>query len=319
MINKIELQAPARNLQALKIAIESGADAVYIGGESFGMKTSSKDFTKEEIIEGVNFAHDRGKKVYVTITLLPHEQDFVGLEKYLIELEEAKVDALIISEPGVLDIMKKVAPNMRLHLSTLANVNNYATANFWYEQGVRRIAASRELSLKEIQGIKASVPFDMEVEAFVHGGMCMSYSGRKLLTSYIATRDINLYSEDKKYNLVEEKRQGEYCPVYEDQGGTFFFSSRDLCMIEFIPELIKSGIDSFSIEGRMKDSSYVEVVVKAYRKAIDAFYEDPQNYSFDEAIMKDIRKSNYREYTTGFYLDKTKIYDQAYFENINTK
>lgn len=317
MINKIELQAPARDLETLKIAIESGADAVYIGGESYGMKTSSKDFTKEEIVKGVNFAHERGKKVYVAINLLPHNQDFVYLEDYLLELQEAKVDALIISEPGVLDTIRKVVPNMRLHLTTIANVNNYATANFWYEQGIRRVAVSRELSLKEIQGIKANIPFDMDIEAFVHGGMCMSYSGRKLLTSYISTRDINLYSENKKYNLVEEKRQGEYCPVYEDEGGTFFFSSRDLCMIEFIPEIIKSGIDSFSIEGRMKDAKYVETVVKAYRKAIDDFYKDPQNYKFDESLMKDIRNSNYREYTTGFYLEETKIYDEEYFKHLN--
>ncbi|SCH10880.1 peptidase U32 family protein [Romboutsia sp. 1001713B170207_170306_H8] len=316
MINKVELQAPARDLETLKIALEAGADAVYIGGESFGMKTSSKDFTKEDIIEGVNFAHERGKKVYVTINLLPHNQDFIGLEKYLLELEEANVDALIISEPGVLETINKVTPNMKLYLGTLANVNNYATANFWYDFGIRRIAVSRELSLKEIQGIKANIPFDMEVEAFVHGGMCMSYSGRKLLTSYISTRDINLYSEDKKYNLVEEKRPGEYCPVYEDENGTFFFSSRDLCMIEFIPELIKSGLSSFSIEGRKKDADYIENVVKAYRKVIDSFYEDPENYKFDESIMNEIRKGNKREYTTGFYLDETKIYDEEYFKSI---
>ncbi|MGL5330198.1 MAG: peptidase U32 family protein, partial [Peptostreptococcaceae bacterium] len=292
MINKIELQAPARDLNSLKIAIEAGADAVYIGGESFGMKTSSKEFTKEDIYEGVKFAHSKGKKVYVTITLLPHTNDFKELEEYLLELEEAKVDALIISEPGVLETIKKVVPNMKLHLSTLANVNNYATANFWYEQGIRRIALARELSLKEMQGIKSNIAFDMELEAFVHGGMCMSYSGRKLLTSYIATRDINIYSENKKYNLVEEKRQGEYCPVYEDEGGTFFFSSRDLCMIEFIPDLIKSGVDSFSIEGIQKDSEYVELVVKSYRKAIDDFYNNPNEYKFDEELMKNIRKSN---------------------------
>ena len=316
MIKKVELQAPARDLETLKVAVESGADAVYIGGESFGMKTSSKDFTKEEIIEGVNFAHERGKKVYVSITLLPHNQDFIGLENYLKELEEAKVDALIISEPGVLETIKKVVPNMKLHLGTLANVNNYATANFWYDQGVRRVAVSREISLKEIEGIKAKIPFDMEVEVFVHGGMCMSYSGRKLLTSYIATRDINLYSEDKKYNLVEEKRQGEYCPVYEDEGGTFFFSSKDLCMIEFIPELIKAGVTSFTIEGRKKDSDYIETVVKEYRKVIDSFYENPEDYTFDKSIMKEIRKSNHREYTTGFYLDETKVYDKEYFEKL---
>lgn len=316
MLKNIELQAPARDLDMLKAAINAGADAVYIGGESYGMKTSYKDFSKLDIVEGVKFAHSNGKKVYVTINLLPHNQDFVGLENYLLELQEANVDALIISEPGVLETIRKVVPNMRLHLSTLANVNNYATANFWYEQGIRRIAVSRELSLKEIQGIKQNVPFDLEVEAFVHGGMCMSYSGRKLLTSYISTRDINLYSEDKKYNLVEEKRQGEYCPVYEDEGGTFFFSSRDLCMIEYIPELVKSGIDCFSIEGRMKDSDYVESVVKIYRKAIDDFYANPENYKFDESVMNEVRKSNYREYTTGFYLDETKVYDNDYFENL---
>jgi len=316
MLKKIELQAPARDLDMLKVAINAGADAVYIGGESYGMKTSSKDFSNEDIVEGVNFAHSKGKKVYVTINLLPHNQDFIGLEKYLLELQEANVDALIISEPGVLETIRKVVPNMRLHLSTLANVNNYATANFWYEQGIRRIAVSRELSLKEIQGIKKNIPFDLEVEAFVHGGMCMSYSGRKLLTSYISTRDINLYSEDKKYNLVEEKRQGEYCPVYEDEGGTFFFSSRDLCMIEFIPELVKSGIDCFSIEGRMKDSNYVESVIKIYRKAIDDFYNNPEDYKFDESVMNEVRNSNYREYTTGFYLDETKVYDEDYFEKL---
>lgn len=316
MINKVELQAPARDLETLKIAIESGADSVYIGGESFGMKTSSKDFTKEEIIEGVNFAHERGKKVYVTINLLPHNQDFIGLERYLLELEEAKVDALIISEPGVLDTIRKVVPNMKLHLGTLANVNNYATANFWYDLGIKRVAISRELSLKEIQGIKANIPFDMEIEAFVHGGMCMSYSGRKLLTSYISTRDISIYSEEKNYNLVEEKRPGEYCPVYEDENGTFFFSSRDLCMIEYIPELIKSGLTSFIIEGRKKDSDYIETVVKVYREAIDEFYINPKGYNFNKSLMNEIRKNNKREYTTGFYIDETKVYDEEYFESI---
>ncbi|MBF1058255.1 MAG: U32 family peptidase, partial [Peptostreptococcus sp.] len=251
-MERVELLAPAGDLERLKIAIEYGADAVYLGGENFGMRTAAKNFSNEDIKEGVKYAHKRGKKVFVTVNIIPHNKDFDGLAEYLIELEKAGVDALIASDPGVISVIKDTIPNMEIHLSTQANTTNYHSANFWYKQGVKRVVIARELSFTEIKELRDNIPEDMDVEAFMHGAMCISYSGRCLISNYMTGRDANRGSCAQscrwKYSLVEEKRPGEYYPVYEDERGTFFFNSKDLCMIEYVPELIDSGITSLKIE-----------------------------------------------------------------------
>ncbi|HSQ33471.1 MAG TPA: U32 family peptidase [Peptostreptococcaceae bacterium] len=315
-MNKIELLAPAGDLERLKIAIEYGADAVYIGGEFLGMRAAAKNFSKEDMAEGVKFAHERGKKVFVTVNVIPHNEDFKGIEEYLLGLEEVGVDAVIVSDPGVLSVVKEVIPNMEIHLSTQANNTNYLSAKFWYKQGVKRVVMARELSFEEIKEIRKNTPEDMDIEAFVHGAMCMSYSGRCLISNYMTGRDANRGACAQpcrwKYNLVEETRPGEYFPVYEDEQGTFFFNSKDLCMIEYIPELVECGITSFKIEGRMKTAYYVATVIRAYRAAIDAYYKDPENWKFDPTWMEELKKGSHRNYTTGFYEKKPDTQDQNY-------
>lgn len=312
-MHKVELLAPARDLEQLKIALNYGADSVYIGGEVLGMDSSDKNFSQEELIEGVKFAHERGKRVYVTVNVLPHNDDFKNLDKYLIGLEEAKVDAIIIVDPGVLAIAKKIVPNMEVHLGSQANITNYATANFWHKQGVKRVTVARELSFKEMSDLKAKVPFDMEIEAFIHGPICISYSGRRLISNYLNARnnkiDFTDYSDVLDYNLTEEKRKGEYYPVYEDKRGTFFYNSKDLCMIEFIPELIKTGLSSLKIEGRMKSSYHLASIVRAYKMAIDEFYKNPEEWKFNDSWLEEIKKGSSRDFTTGFYLDETVEYN----------
>ncbi|RDY24822.1 U32 family peptidase [Romboutsia maritimum] len=307
-MHKAELLAPAGDLERLKIAITYGADAVYIGGEYFGMRSSARNFTKEEMKEGIDFAHEKGKKVYVTVNVIPHNNDFLNLEEYLLELQKLGVDAFILADAGVLDIVKRVVPDMEIHLSTQANTTNYVSANFWHNQGIKRIAMARELSCEEISEIRAKTPLDMDIEVFVHGAMCISNSGRCLISNYMESKDVNQKSfaqaDKSNYSLVEEKRPGEYYPIYEDERGTFFFNSKDLCMIEYLPELIKSGITSLKIEGRMKSSYYIASVVRAYRMAIDAFYEDSQNWTFNPLWLEEIQKSSHRHFTTGFYLEK---------------
>ena len=315
-MNKIELLSPAGDLEILKIAIEYGADAVYIGGEFLGMRAAAKNFSKEDMAEGVKFAHERGKKVFVTVNVIPHNEDFKGIEEYLLGLEEVGVDAVIVSDPGVLSVVKEVIPNMEIHLSTQANNTNYLSAKFWYKQGVKRVVMARELSFEEIKEIRKNTPEDMDIEAFVHGAMCMSYSGRCLISNYMTGRDANRGACAQpcrwKYNLVEETRPGEYFPVYEDEQGTFFFNSKDLCMIEYIPELVECGITSFKIEGRMKTAYYVATVIRAYRAAIDAYYKDPENWKFDPTWMEELKKGSHRNYTTGFYEKKPDTQDQNY-------
>lgn len=305
-MHQVELLAPASDLNKLKVSIENGADAVYIGGETFGMKSSMKSFSKEEMIEGVKFAHENGKKVYVNVNLIPHNEDFRSLDEYLLELEECNVDALIIGDPGVLDTIKRVTPNMEIHLNDQANTTNYLTANFWYNQGIKRVNVSKELSLVEVAQIRAKTPLDMEIEAFVQGEMIISYSGRSLISSFMSGNkfDSQYDFEDLswKYSLTEEKRPGEYYPVYEDKGGTFLFNSKDLCMINNIEDIVKSGITSLRIEGRMKCDSYLATIVRTYRKAIDEFYKNPDDYKVDPKWMEEIQNLTHREYTTGFYL-----------------
>lgn len=318
-MHKVELLAPAADLESLKIAIAYGADAVYIGGESYGMKTSSKNFSKEDMLEGIRFAHEKGKKVYVSVNLVPHNDDFRELEEYLLELEEIGTDAVVISDPGVLEVVKRVLPNMEIHLGTQANINNYVSANFWYNQGIKRVVVSRELSCEEIAGIRAKTPLDMDIETYVHGAICLSYSGRPLLSNYLTAKDVEIDLSNKSYNLVEEKRQGEYCPIYEDKGGTFFFNSKDLCMINFLPELIKSGVTTLSLEGRMKEPEYIASLVRVYKMALDAFYKDPENWTYDSVWMDEIRKISNRPFTSGFYLDETEEKEGVFKNDSKTK
>ncbi|MEW8973207.1 MAG: U32 family peptidase [Tissierellaceae bacterium] len=315
-MNRVELLAPAGDLEKLKMAIIYGADAVYLGGESFGLRKSSKNFSLDEIADGVNFVHDNGKKIYVTLNIVPHNEDLDGLEEYVTKLYELKVDAVIVSDPGMFSIIKRTVPNLPIHISTQASVTNYETIMFWYNLGAKRVVLARELSLKEIKEITSKIPEDMEIEAFVHGAMCMSYSGRCLLSNYMTGRDANrgdcAHPCRYKYHLVEEKRPGEYFPVYEDEDGTFIFNSKDLCMIEYLPELIKSGIKSFKIEGRVKSSYYVSSVIRAYRMALDEYYMDPENFVYKSKWIDEVKKVSHRDFTTGFYFGRPSGEAQVY-------
>ncbi|MDO4710450.1 MAG: U32 family peptidase [Peptostreptococcaceae bacterium] len=316
MTKKVELLAPAGDLEKLKTAIIYGADAVYIGGESFGMRTASKNFTFEEMKEGIRFCHERNKKLYVTLNIIPHNDDFEGLKEYLLFLDEIDVDAVIVADPGVLMMVKEHIPNMEIHLSTQANNTNFYSARFWYDQGIRRIVTARELSFDEIRRFRDSIPEDMEIESFVHGAMCISYSGRCLMSNYMTGRDANrgacAHPCRWKYSLVEEKRPGEYFPIEEDESGTYIFNSKDLCLIDSIREIVESGIDSLKIEGRVKTAYYVATIVRAYRIAIDSYYEDPANYKFDPDLLEEVKKASYRDFTHGFYKDKPSSDSQNY-------
>ncbi|EPY2282884.1 peptidase U32 family protein [Clostridium sporogenes] len=306
-IKKPELLAPAGNLEKLKTAINFGADAVYLGGSRLNLRAFADNFTDEQLQEGIKYAHDRGRKVHVTINVFPRNEDFNGLEEYLKKLYEFKVDAIIVSDPGIIMTARETVPNLEIHLSTQANTVNFKTIDFWYKQGIKRTVLARELTLEEIKTIREKIEKDCELEAFVHGSMCMSYSGRCLLSNYMTGRDSNRGACAQpcryKYYLMEEKREGEYFPVVEDDKGTYIMNSKDMCMIEYIPELVQSGIDSFKIEGRMKSSFYVATVVKAYREAIDAYFKDPENYTFKERWMYYLKKASHRAYFTGFYFN----------------
>ncbi len=318
-MNKIELLAPAGDLEKLKMAITYGADAVYLGGESFGLRKASKNFSTMQIREGVQFAHERDKKIYITLNIVPHDKDMVGLEEYLLELQDINVDAVIVADPGMYSVVKRTIPDMDIHISTQASVTNFETIMFWYNLGVRRVVLARELSFEEIKNITSKLPSDLEIEAFVHGAMCMSYSGRCLISNYLTGRDANMgdctHPCRFKYNLVEETRPGQYFPVFEDEEGTFIMNSKDLCMIEHIPELVESGIKSFKIEGRVKSSYYVATIIRAYRMAIDDYLKDPQHYVFKEKYKDEIEKTSYRAFTTGFYFgkptDEAQVYDTS--------
>ncbi|WP_080287074.1 peptidase U32 family protein, partial [Clostridium botulinum] len=306
-MKKPELLAPAGNLEKLKTAINFGADAVYLGGSKLNLRAFADNFTDDELQEGIKYAHDRGRKVHVTINVFPRNEDFNGLEEYLKKLYEFNVDAIIVSDPGIIMTARETVPNLEIHLSTQANTVNFKTINFWYKQGVKRTVLARELTLEEIKTIREKIEKDCQLEAFVHGSMCMSYSGRCLLSNYMTGRDSNRGACAQpcryKYYLMEEKREGEYFPILEDDKGTYIMNSKDMCMIEHIPELVQSGIDSFKIEGRMKSSFYVATVVKAYREAIDAYFEDPENYTFKERWMDYLKKASHRAYFTGFYFN----------------
>lgn len=315
---KIELLVPASNLEVLKVAVMYGADAVYIGGEAFGLRAKAKNFTLDEICQGVQFAHQYQCKVYITANILAHNYDLEGACVYFEELKKAAPDALIISDPGMFKIAKKVWSEVDIHISTQANNTNYMTYQFWWEQGAKRVVTARELSLAEIRQIREHIDEKMEIETFIHGAMCISYSGRCLLSSFMAGQDANrgacTHPCRWKYAVVEEQRPGEYMPVYENERGTYIFNSKDLCMIEHIPELIKAGIDSFKIEGRMKTALYVATVARTYKMAIEDFLKSEDLYRSNlEFYKSEIRKCTYRQYTTGFFFGKpnenTQIYD----------
>ena len=323
-MRKTELLIPAGSLDVLKTAVIYGADAVYIGGEAFGLRAKARNFSIEEMQVGIAFAHERGVKVYVTANILAHNGDLPGVEAYFKELKQAEPDALIISDPGVFDIARRVLPDTDIHISTQANNTNYGTYQFWHRMGAKRVVSARELSLEEIRQIRANIPQDMEIESFIHGAMCISYSGRCLLSNFLTGRDANqgacTHPCRWKYSLVEETRPGEYMPVYEGEQGTYIFNSKDLCMIEYIPELVEAGIDSFKIEGRMKTALYVATVARTYRKAIDDFHKDPKLYRENmEWYKAEIGKCTYREFTTGFYFGKPTEDAQIYDSNTYVK
>lgn len=316
--NKPELLAPAGSLEKLKFAIMYGADAVYIGGEAFSLRVAAKNFTLSEIEEGIKFAHDRGKKVYITANIIPHNADLKHFPDFVREVDRLGADAIIVADLGTFSIAREVAPNLDVHISTQANNTNYKSAQMWHKLGARRIILARDLSFGEIKEIREKLSDDCEIEAFVHGAMCISYSGRCLLSNYLTHRDANkgacAHPCRWKYYLMEEKRPGEYMPVFENERGTFIYNSKDLCMIEHIPELIDAGVGSFKIEGRVKNELYVATVVKAYRTAIDRYFDD-KNYTVDESVTSELEKVSHREYTPGFYFGKPDGNQQLYTSN----
>ncbi|MGL5751732.1 MAG: peptidase U32 family protein [Paraclostridium sp.] len=306
-MHNVELLVSASNLENLKMAILSGADAVYIGGESFGVNNMKDHFTKEELQEGIKFAHDNNKNIFISISIMPHSEDLRSLEEYLNEIKYLDVDAIVVSDPGALVIVKKIMPNTNIHMGPQANVTNYHSVNFWYNQGVKRIMATSELSIDEIGKIRLKTPIDMEIEVFVHGPICVSHSGRRLLSSYINDKNNIDYNDisNKNFNLLEEKRQGEYYPVYEDERGTFFFNSKDLCMLKYIPQLIKAGVTSLKIDGRLQSDECLNTVIKVYRNAIDEFYKNPNEWKFKVEWLDEIKKYNNRPLTHAFYTGST--------------
>lgn len=323
-MRKIELLVPASSLEVLKVAVIFGADAVYIGGEVYGLRAKAKNFSKEDMAEGIAFAHDHGVKVYVTANILAHNEDLEGVGEYFKELKELKPDALIIADPAVFTLAREICPEIDIHISTQANNTNYGTYQFWNRLGATRVVSARELSLAEIKEIRQNIPEDMEIETFIHGAMCISYSGRCLLSNYFTGRDANqgacTHPCRWKYAVVEEQRPGEYLPVYENERGTYIFNSKDLCMIEHIPELIDAGIDSFKIEGRMKTALYVATVARTYRKAIDDYLESEETYRKNMPWYREqISNCTYRQFTTGFFFGKPSEEAQIYDSNTYIK
>ncbi len=319
-----ELLLPASSLEVLKIAVAFGADAVYIGGEAFSLRAKAKNFSAADMREGIAFAHANGAKVYVTANILAHNADLLEARRYFKELREIGPDALILSDPGVFAIAKEICPDIERHISTQANNTNYETFRFWHALGAKRVVTARELSLAEIREIRSQIPDTLEIETFVHGAMCISYSGRCLLSNYLTGRDANQGSCTHpcrwKYSIVEETRPGEYMPVYENERGTFLFNSKDLCMISHIPKLLEAGIDSFKIEGRMKTALYVASAARTYRRAIDDYMESPELYREHMPwYIRQITSGTYRQYTTGFFFGKPSEEAQIYDDNTYLK
>ena len=319
-----ELLIPASSLEVLKTAVTFGADAVYIGGEEFGLRAKAKNFSMEEMAEGIAFAHAHGVKVHVTVNILAHNYDLEGVKTYLQELRELRPDALIIADPGIFMLAKQICPEIERHVSTQANNTNYETYRFWWGLGAKRVVSARELSLKEIREIRDNIPQEMEIESFVHGAMCISYSGRCLLSNYFTGRDANqgecTHPCRWKYAVVEETRPGEYLPIEENDRGTFLFNSKDLCMVEHLPDMIAAGIDSLKVEGRMKTALYVATVARTYRKAIDDFHKDPALYEKNMGWYREqIGSCTHREFTTSFFYGKPGADAQIYGESTYVK
>ena len=314
MIKKPELLAPAGNMEKLKMALIYGADAVYLGGKAFGLRAFGGNFDYDELKEAVDFAHKLGRKVYVTVNIFPHNSDMEKLPEYLAYLNEIKVDAMLIADLGIFTLAKKYAPDTDIHISTQANNTNWVTVNTWADMGASRVVLAREMSLGEIRTIRAKCP--VELEMFVHGAMCISYSGRCLMSNYMTGRDANRGSCAQacrwKYALVEEKRPGQYFPIEEDDRGTYFFNSKDMCLLPHIGDVIDSGVDSLKIEGRMKSVHYAASIVKAYRAAIDSYCEDPEHFELKQEWIDELGKVSHRQYTTGFYYNKPTEDDQIY-------
>ncbi|AFK86975.1 MULTISPECIES: peptidase U32 family protein [Thermoanaerobacterium] len=321
----VELLSPAGDIERVKVAINYGADAVYFGGNNYGLR-ATVGFSMDEIKYAVEYVKNHDKKAYLTVNIFPHNDDLIGLPEYIHEVSKTGIDAVIISDPGVFSIVKEVAPKLEIHISTQANNVNYRSAIFWHDLGAKRIVLARELSLQEIEQIRQKTPDDLELEVFVHGAMCISYSGRCLLSNYLTGRDANkgecTHPCRWKYYLVEEKRPGQYMRIEEDDRGTYIMNSKDLCMIKYIPDVIKAGVTSLKIEGRNKSSYYVAVVTKAYRKAIDDYLEFGDKYVFDESLLEELGKVSNRDFTTGFYFGKpgseSHNYDfSSYIRNYN--
>ena len=321
---KPELLVPASSLEVLKTAVNYGADAVYIGGEMYGLRAKAKNFSNEDMAEGIKYAHKHGKRVFVTANITAHNRDLEGIRGYFDELKEIGPDALIISDPGVFMTARDVLPDAEIHISTQSNNVNYMTYRFWHNLGAKRVVSARELSLDEIAQIRKNIPDELEIETFVHGAMCISYSGRCLLSNYFTGRDANLGACTHpcrwKYYIMEENRPGEYLPVEENDRGTYIFNSKDLCMIEHIPDLAASGIDSLKIEGRMKTALYVAAVARTYRQAIDDYFDSPQLYeSRKKHYLEEVSKCTYRQFTTGFFYGKPSHDAQIYDNNTYVK
>lgn len=315
-MKKIELLAPAGDLEKLKTAVDYGADAVYFGGSVFSLRAQAGNFTHEEMLEGTAYAHRHGVRVYMTINIFAHNEDIAALPDFLNSIADIEIDGFLISDPGVMMVLKEKRPDAEIHLSTQANTTNYMTARFWHDLGISRVVAAREMSMKELNEFRQNIPEEMEIEVFVHGAMCMSYSGRCLMSNFMVGRDSNrgacAHPCRWKYSLMEEKRPGEYFPVLEEEGGSYVFNSRDLCMIEHIPEIIENGIASAKIEGRMKSVFYLATVVRVYREAIDSYYRDPEHYRFREEWAEELTKASHRQFTTGFFFGKTNEESQNY-------
>ncbi len=318
-MKKPELLAPGGSLEKLKTAIDFGADAVYIGGEAYSLRVAAENFSIEDMREGIKYAHDRGKKVYLTANILPHNDDIEKFEEFIDEVGPLGFDAILIADLGLFDMVKELAPNLPIHISTQANNVNYRSATMWHKMGAKRVVLAREMSFKEIKEIREKIPKDLEIEAFVHGAMCISYSGRCLLSNYMTNRDANQGACSHpcrwNYKLVEETRPNEYMDIFENERGTFIFNSKDLCMIEHIRELIECGISSFKLEGRVKTSYYVATVVGAYRREIDRYFADPENYKFNPEELDELCKVSHRPYTTGFYYHKPDKDTQVYTDS----
>lgn len=316
-MNKPEILSPAGDFEKMKYAIAYGADAVYMAGQSFGMRAAAANFNADELRTGIAYAHARGVKCYVTVNIIPSNADLAALPDYLALLQDCGADAIIAADVGVVALAKKYAPHVALHISTQTSILNYASANFWAEQGAERIVLARELSLEEIAEIRAKTPKTLEIEAFVHGAMCISYSGRCLISQYMTGRDANHGACAQpcrwKYALMEEKRPGEYFPVMEDDRGTYLYNSKDLCMIDHIPELIAAGIDSFKIEGRNKTAYYAAGITSAYRRAVDAYCAAPDGFVLPRDIHEEIGKVSHRNYYTGFYFGQEE--NGQYYED----